>query len=67
METPEARGQQFFSQRQLTDMERWPSGLRYLLGKQAYEKSYRGFESLPFRHNNPRASSEVWGFVLQRK
>ncbi len=37
------------SQCTLNSTERWPSGLRYLLGKQAYEQSYRGFESPPFR------------------
>ena len=30
--------------------EGWPSGLRHTLGKRAYGKTYRGFESRPFRH-----------------
>ena len=31
-------------------MERWPSGLRHLLGEQANVKAFRRFKSCPFRH-----------------
>ena len=31
-------------------MDRWPSGRRRLPAKEVYEQSYRGFESLPIRH-----------------
>ena len=46
--------------------ERWPSGLRYLLGKQAYEQSYRGFESPPFRQRIPELS-RLGIFLLTRR
>ena len=32
-------------------MERWPSGLRRMLGKCVYPHGYPGFESLSLRHN----------------
>ena len=54
-------------------MDRWPSGRRRLPAKEVYEQSYRGFESLPIRHQphyktasngiNPVKRAEVLYFI----
>jgi predicted RNase H-related nuclease YkuK (DUF458 family) len=44
-----ARGEPRSASGGLTAMERWPSGLRHMLGKHATPKGVRGFESHPPR------------------